>query len=370
MDLTQEQLALAQYSLLSEPGDQVAGILLEQLGSENAISDLVSKRASFGWPKLFQKLNLEEYLPSLSETIERFELRLSNFDIEQVLDRSIRNRIYPIFDIPTSLQDLGFSKPLVLWTKGNIAFLERQAVSIVGTRAPSSRGLKLAAELTKRIPKDLAVVSGGAVGIDAAAHQQALARVQPTIAFMAGGLLRLYPKQNLELFDKISHHGLLVSELSADVAPTRWRFLQRNRLIAALGTMTVVVEAAARSGTRNTVGHANALGRPVFAVPGDIENPASQGCNSLIAEALAQPISSLRQFEELFEISASRPSELTDIQKRTLDAMGRYPNSRPKLLLESGLSSKELALALNQLQQQRLVFKTPMGYLKESSLAY
>lgn len=366
MDLTQQQLAIAQYSLLSEPGDQLAAILLEQLGADNAIADVISKRAHSKWPKIFLKLNLEEYLPSVSETIERFELRLSNFDIEEVLERSIRNQIYPLFDVPPSLQDLGFSKPVMLWTKGDFSLLQSESVSIVGTRAPSSRGLKLAAELTKRVPKDMAIVSGGAVGIDAAAHHQALSRSQPTIAFMAGGLMRLYPKQNFELFEEIVCRGLLVTELSCDVAPTRWRFLQRNRLIAALGIVTVVVEAAARSGTRNTVGHANALGRPVYAVPGDIENPASQGCNSLIADGLAQPISSLSEFEGLFEIGSSQQSELTDIQKRTLDAMGRYPNSKPKLLLESGLSNKELSLALNQLQQQRLVFKTPMGYLKES----
>jgi DNA processing protein len=126
------------------------------------------------------------------------------------------------------------------------------------------------------------IVSGGAYGIDAAAHRAALAAEGVTVLVSAGGLDRAYPPGNARLFDRVAESGLLVSESPPGCAPQRRRFLTRNRLIAAFATGVVVVEAAARSGATNTAGHCITLGRPLMAVPGPVTSPMSVGCHQLL----------------------------------------------------------------------------------------
>ncbi len=175
--------------------------------------------------------------------------------------------------------------PLALWARGplELAPLGVRSVGIVGARAATPYGVQVSSELAFGLATaGVVVVSGGAYGIDAAAHRAALAAGGSTVLVSAGGLDRPYPPGNASLFTRVGEAGLLLSESPPGCAPQRHRFLSRNRLIAALATGTVVVEAAKRSGARNTAGHCQALQRPLMAVPGPITSPMSVGCHQLI----------------------------------------------------------------------------------------
>ncbi|MCU1656626.1 MAG: processing protein, partial [Pseudonocardiales bacterium] len=175
--------------------------------------------------------------------------------------------------------------PLALWVKGTaeLASLGVRSVGIVGARAATAYGEHVTAELAYGLARaGVVVVSGGAFGIDAAAHRSALAGGGQTVLVSAGGIDRAYPPGNAALFARVPDAGLLISESPPGSAPHRHRFLTRNRIIAALSTGTVVVEAAARSGATNTAGHCFTLGRPVMAVPGPVTSAMSVGCHALL----------------------------------------------------------------------------------------
>jgi DNA processing protein len=177
--------------------------------------------------------------------------------------------------------------PLALWARGplELASVGVRSAGLVGSRAATSYGEQVSSELAYGLAgAGVVVVSGGAYGIDAAAHRAALAAGGPTVLVSAGGLERPYPPGNARLFAQVAESGLVLSESPPGCAPQRRRFLTRNRLIAALGTGTVVVEAARRSGARNTAGHCITLGRPLMAVPGPVTSPMSRGCHDLIRD--------------------------------------------------------------------------------------
>ncbi len=175
--------------------------------------------------------------------------------------------------------------PLALWVRGNapLATVGVRSVAVVGSRAASAYGEHVASEFSYGLARqDVVLVSGGAYGIDAAAHRGALAAEGCSVLVSAGGLDRPYPAGHRYLYDRTAEHGLLVSERPPGSAPHRQRFLSRNRLIAALGSATLVVEAALRSGALNSAGYARDLGRPVLAVPGPVTSAMSAGCHALI----------------------------------------------------------------------------------------
>lgn len=223
---------------------------------------------------------------------------------------------------PRQLNDLGPARPYGLWCRGDSRHLldvaSAPSVALVGSRDPSIYGTEatthLAAELARR---GYTVISGGAMGIDIAAHRAALTQQGsdlPTIAFMAGGLDRLYPAQNSDALNMIVDRGLIMSEVSVGNTPTRWRFLERNRLIAALARHTIVVEARWRSGALNTARHAMEIGRTLWAVPGQINSPNSVGTNRLLRDGLAQTLTEAADILEYdaaagFELGAEHESE-------------------------------------------------------------
>jgi DNA processing protein len=175
--------------------------------------------------------------------------------------------------------------PLALWIRGHgeLATVGVRSVALVGSRAASPYGDRLASEFGYGLARqDVVVVSGGAYGIDAAAHRGALAADGESVLVSAGGLDRPYPPAHRNLYERTAELGMLVSERPPGSAPHRQRFLSRNRLIAALGGVTVVVEAGQRSGALNTAGYARDLGRPVLAVPGPVTSAMSVGCHRLL----------------------------------------------------------------------------------------
>jgi len=204
-------------------------------------------------------------------------------------------------DWPISLADLA-TPPIGLVIAGDRSVLLKldKSISIVGSRQPTNYGLQLSYSLASQASlAQLVVVSGGAYGIDTASHQGALSVGGISIAVLAGGINRLYPLENQKLFKDITKSGLLISEVMPNTESKPYRFLIRNRLIAALSRSTVVVEAKFISGSIRTARDAAEIFRPVFAIPGPVTSPLSEGCHRLIAERVADIATSL---DEILEV--------------------------------------------------------------------
>ena len=204
-------------------------------------------------------------------------------------------------DWPISLADLA-TPPIGLVIAGDRSVLLKldKSISIVGSRQPTNYGLQLSYSLASQASlAQLVVVSGGAYGIDTASHQGALSVGGLSIAVLAGGINRLYPLENQKLFKDITKSGLLISEVMPNTESKPYRFLIRNRLIAALSRSTVVVAAKFISGSIRTARDAAEIFRPVFAIPGPVTSPLSEGCHRLIAERVADIATSL---DEILEV--------------------------------------------------------------------
>lgn len=175
--------------------------------------------------------------------------------------------------------------PVALWVVGpaNLADVAMRSCAIVGTRASTAYGERVTADITTGlVERGMAVVSGAAYGVDGVAHRATLAAEGMTVAVLAGGIDVPYPSGHSALLQRISAQGLVVSEYPPGLRPARHRFLTRNRIVAALGCATVVVEAGLRSGAASTAAWAESLNRPVCAVPGPVTSSASNGCHALI----------------------------------------------------------------------------------------
>ncbi|WP_424211550.1 DNA-processing protein DprA [Streptomyces sp. BI20] len=186
---------------------------------------------------------------------------------------------------PTQLDDLGDARPIGLWLRGrpHLRLWCLRAVAVVGARACTPYGAHVAGELGAQLAEHgWTLLSGGAYGIDAAAHRGALAAAGATGAVLACGLDTPYPRGHAELLARVADSGLLIGELPPGEHPTRARFITRNRVIAALSRGTVVVEAAHRSGSLSTARHALALGRQVMGVPGPVTSGMSAGVHELL----------------------------------------------------------------------------------------
>ena len=194
---------------------------------------------------------------------------------------------------PPSVNDLA-APPIALVVKGDPKLLTGNSIAIVGTRNPTQYGVRIAQDFAAGfVDRDWAIISGGAYGIDSAAHKGALIAEGVTVAVIAAGIDINYPAGNARLFAEIAELGCLVSEVSPGTPAIPARFLTRNRLIAALSNATLVVEAAFRSGSLRTARDAAELMRPVMAIPGPITSPVSEGCHRLIGERAAEIVTSI-----------------------------------------------------------------------------
>jgi len=194
---------------------------------------------------------------------------------------------------PQSVNDLA-APPIALVVKGDPKLLTVNSLAIVGTRNPTQYGVRIAQDFAAGfVDRDWAIISGGAYGIDAAAHKGALIAEGVTVAVIAAGIDINYPAGNARLFAEIAELGCLVSEVTPGTPAIPSRFLTRNRLIAALSNATLVVEAAFRSGSLRTARDAAELMRPVMAIPGPITSPVSEGCHRLIGERAAEIVTSI-----------------------------------------------------------------------------
>jgi DNA processing protein len=295
-----QRRALTALSFLADPGEPALGALLR---AHPATEILAGVTAEAGWGPVSPADRRD--IPGLGRALERWRARAGLLPTAGRLAAWEREGLRLIFagdpEWPSQLDDLGDTRPLLLWVRGTVdlRYACLSSVSLVGARAATAYGTHVGTDLAAALAeRGFSIVSGGAYGLDSAAHRGALAADGLTVAVLASGLSYGYPRGHHDLFAAIAGQGALVSECPPDRAPTRPGFLIRNRIIAALSRGTVVVEAALRSGALSTARHARELRRPVMAVPGPVTSDQSAGCHELIREWGALCVTSVRDVVE------------------------------------------------------------------------
>jgi DNA processing protein len=360
-DADDERQARAAWSALAEPGDRDAHKLVADVGAVRALRRVLSGSGRPRWRVRVPDLNPRREL----RTVERFGGRLLIPGDEEW---------------PLEIMALGVDTPFCLWVRGplDLGSVTRRAAAIVGARACTPYGEYVATDLGDGCAlRDVTVVSGAAYGIDGAAHKGALAGGGSTIAVLASGVDRAYPRGHEALIDRVSTMGAVVSEVPPGRAPTRLRFVERNRLIAALARVTVVVEAAHHSGARGTALRAMRMGRPVGAVPGPVTSPSSYGCHRLIRDDGAICVTSADEVAELAlpmgECLPEPPpppsgplQDLGPAERRVVDALpARSPASVGSITRAAGLVESDVEAALARLADAGLAVQDGAGWRRE-----
>ncbi len=383
----EDNFARSAWSVICEPGDGFAGFLISKMGATAALEaeiegistkQLKSKLFSLGFDSVeldsfgvFEKLHAEareRWRPRLQLEM----IRTALFKINKV-GGFVLTPAEP--DWPQQLEDLGQHAPFALWVRGSGSALRQlgQSISIVGSRGATSYGeFATNAMVSALVPKGYSIVSGGAYGIDGIAHRSTLALRGNTVAVMAGGLDKFYPSGNSEMLRRISQTGAVISEVPPGTVPSKWRFLQRNRLISALSQSTLVVEANWRSGALNTVSHSERLERIVYAVPGPINSPKSAGTNKLIAENRAQLVIDgndlLEQLGETIRVTSQLELDgLGALEKRVLDAIGFDVLEIAEICSSAGLTRDEARFGLSSLELEGLVLRRDNTWTKSQT---
>lgn len=270
-------------------------------------------------------------------------------------------------DYPTQLDDLD-EPPQALWVRGSLdlRLAAARSVSVVGARAASGYGQRVARELGNELAiREWAVVSGAAFGIDAAAHRGALGAPGPTIAVLACGIDIAYPRSHENLISAIAGCGSVISELPPGSAPLKFRFLARNRIIAALTRGCVIVEAAQRSGAVATANRAMELGRPLMAVPGPVDVVSSAGTNRLLHDGSAQLIRDAQDVIEVIlgERDATQPMiGLPEEAHRVLAALSPWPVSSRSLAAQCQLDADFVGAILGLLELTGRAARSEQGW--------
>lgn len=377
-----ERFARAAWTGIAEPGDRTAGLLISSLGAEAALGSLVSRAAI---DSLLETLSGEIERQELEAGFERWLPRVKSsvaiLSLKQAARYSAKLLVPTDPGWPAGLTDLGPHAPIALWLRGSsqiLNFAER-SISLVGARAATGYGEHVTMEASAGlVDRGFAIVSGAAYGIDGMAHRAALASRGRTIAVLAGGVDRFYPSGHETLLTRIVEDGAVISELPCGAAPTKWRFLQRNRMIAALSQATVVIEAGWRSGSLNTAGHAAAIGRPVGAVPGPVTSAASAGCHRLIREYGAICVTSAADMAQLVpstagelgseedHVALNSPTENSE-SLRLKDALSaRTARGVDELARSSGLPVNAVRSKLGELQLDGQVIEKEAGWVLAS----
>lgn len=271
----------------------------------------------------------------------------------------------------THLDNIGPSTPIKrLFSVGRALPDPFRSVAIVGTRRPTVTGLELAHEFARSLAEaGFAIISGLALGIDAAAHRGALEVGGQTVAVLGCGLDVPYPQKNQSLRRQIATRGTLITEYEQGVGPTAWHFPARNRIIVGLAERVLVVEGGLRSGALITARIAGDAGRQIFAVPGSPRNAIAVGPNELIRRNEAALVTTPEQlFEELaMTLTWDKPFEsgdrisLSDPEIRVLHALEAVPTSTSKIGYAVGLAPGEVALTLSKLELRGLARRNRTG---------
>lgn len=390
--ITQRTSAMM-WARLTEPGDRAAGTVVSHLGLTRSIDWLTAHYAGSQDATLVRLLDdmgidHPSQRKKLGEHLARWQLRWADLDVDQeekaarILGARIITRGHDLW--PTALDDLMEESPFCLWALGNpdLRDFAEGGISIVGARAASAYGEHVTANLVSElVSQGHPILSGGAYGIDAVAHRAALASHGITAAVMAGGIDQLYPAGNTNLLrNVIAQDGTVLTELPPGSVPSRVRFLRRNRLIAALTKVTVVVEAAWRSGTLSTANHAFEIGRAVGAVPGPVTSVQSAGCHRLLKESAAQCVTDAQDIIELagfnvrsqgtgtelarqgeLEFGDRLTDSLNPIEKLVFDVLSpRTLRTLDEVAARSGVTMGEAMAAVAQLESRKVIER--VGY--------
>lgn len=391
-----EWIARAALSRLMEPQDAAGLALVQATGAPDALK--IATGQAVAGPALEREITglladngAGTSWAGMAASLKRWAPRIPDLAPERDLATMARlggRLIIPSDDLwPAQLGDLGMQEPICLWWRGLEQELPGPArsVALVGSRDSTSYGASVTGDLAYSLAqRGFTVVSGGAYGIDAHAHRAALAggsAAVPTIAVMAGGVDRFYPSGNEDLLRAVCNQGAVLAEVPPGSAPTRYRFLQRNRLIAALAAVTVVVEARWRSGALNTAHHAETLGRAVGAVPGSVHSANSAGCHRLLRDGGAVCVTDAAEIAELASPSggglaapgtapAADHDGLTLEDLILLDALPlRSTTSVDKLCAVAGLSADSVRAGLGRLGLLGLAASERGGWKRAKELA-
>lgn len=331
-------------SLLVEPGDRAVGAEVQQRGAVEVAEELGRVRVP------------SKSIGVLSEAVTAQLERAAQAQAICLVPG------YPGW--PTQLDDLAETAPLLLWARGNDLRIDLlRSVAIVGARACSPYGRVQAETLAAELALfGWAIVSGGAYGIDAAAHQGALAVAGRTVLVSAGGVDKPYPRAHEHLYRRIAQTGSVVSECPLGAPPARHRFLTRNRLIAAMSRGTVVVEAALKSGARGTAAAAARLSRHVMAVPGPVSSDLSTGCHDLIRQGVATLVGGTNDVLELVTPLGESPTQSTDGRSVLGLLVAKGPVSEEQLAIQVGMAAEELRALLALLEGGGYVVRSRRGW--------
>jgi DNA processing protein len=376
-----ELFARASWTGIAEPGDRAAGELVAALGARGALSALVESwsvaRIADAAAAAGSDLAPAEVDSAIARWTPRLRSGFALVALRQAVRFSVRLLVPGDPAWPAGVDDLGPHAPIALWLRGNDTALAaaRNSIALVGARAATGYGEHVTMEASAGlVDRGFAIISGAAYGIDGMAHRAALASSGQTVAILAGGVDRFYPSGHDALLARIVESGAVISELPCGSPPTKWRFLQRNRLIAAASQATIVLEAGWRSGSLNTAGHAASLGRPIGAMPGPVTSAASAGCHRLIREYAATLVTSAAEMAELVrgteaecnavsEESATGSSS-SSARIRLTDALSlRAPRTVDDLAARSGLSVAEVQSELGALQVDGGVAERERGWV-------
>ena len=274
-------------------------------------------------------------------------------------------------DYPEPLRQIAQAPPL-LFGLGNRALLNRCQLAIVGSRNPTVQGKAHASEFaTELVRRGWVVTSGLAIGIDAAAHQGALAYGDSTIAVLGCGIDHIYPQRNLNLAERIlQQQGMILSEFAPGIKPLAQYFPRRNRIISGLSKGVLVVEAALKSGSLITARYALEQGREVFAIPGSIHSPMVKGCHYLIQQGakLVESVDDILAELPSVGLAIAEKPEKSNIQRLATDSLldsVDYEVTTIDVVAErSALSIEQVTATLLEYELRGLVASVPGGYVK------
>ncbi len=273
-------------------------------------------------------------------------------------------------EYPALLRQI-YDPPIVLYVKGKLTTSDKNSVALVGSRQTTHYGLEVARRLGYQLAyMGVTVVSGGARGIDTAAHQGALSAKGRTVAVLGTGINLVFPPENAELFERIAASGAIVSQFPFNRTADKQTFPIRNRIVAGMTLGTAVVEANLSSGALITANFANEYGRQVFAVPGRIDSPRSKGCHDLIkkgAKLCEGPEDILSEFEYLFPASNKPVGEpglpamtLSENEQKVYDFLNdREEFAIDEIVRGTGLPVSAVSVALLSLEMKRLLKQLP-----------
>src|SRR5262245_8680256 len=355
--------ALVALNMIDHVGPIRARQLLEHFGDATEI--LSASRD--------QLLHVKGIGDETAESIASWEKAVDlKGELKRIADFGCRIVSQADSEYPELLRQI-YDPPLVLYVKGALTSKDKNAVAMVGSRMTTHYGIEAARRLAYQLAYvGVTVVSGGARGIDTAAHQGALTGKGRTVVVLGTGINLVAPPENAELFERIAAHGAIVTQFPFNRPGDKQSFPIRNRIIAGMTLGTVVVEANLTSGALITANFATEYGRQVFAVPGRIDSPRSKGCHELIkkgAKLCESAEDILSEFEYLFPAS-NRPAapsetgvlpaiELSGNEQQVYNTLNHEELTIDEVIRKSGLPSSAVSVALLSLEMKRLVKQLP-----------